>query len=200
MKVEPAILSVGLLLVTSLLAEQPLATDQDKIVARIFDRKIARKEIEPSEEFRKREEMLHPNQNWADWTIKHRNMNLVSWIWKPLREQFVKEQKIEVTEHDLDEFTDAKMVGQSNAAKETLLRDQERLLKQEGLTRERREDLEQSIKTLKEDLTMSDDERRGIIRRVGKHVVEMWKINQVLYRTYGGTVVREDTEIGRAHV
>ena len=44
-------------------------------------------------------------------------------------------------------------------------------------------------------MARTDDQRRNSFRDVGKTVVERWKINQALYRIYGGKVIWQQAGI-----
>lgn len=191
MKRNTSILLIVVLFTTVLFADPPSLPDQNEVVAEIFGKNILRKEIEPSEELRKRDEKLFPNQKWSDLVIQYRNDNLSSLIWEPLKKQFLKEQNIYVTEKDLDEFVDAMMEEHPKIKEmnEKFIKSKEEQLKQEGLTLEQKEDLKQSIKFLKKYLAVSDKQRRKVYRDIGKSMVEMWKINQALYKIYGGRVI-----------
>ena len=188
---------IGFFAVAVLHAAEPSPPAQDEVVARVFDKKIYRKEIEPPEEQRKVDEKLFPNQKWENLVVQYRNDNLASLIWEPLKEKFVQEQKIQVTEKDLDNFADAMMAGQPQIKEmdEKLIKDAEDKLKQEGLTPEKRAELEQSIKASKESLAVSDDDQRKGYRMTGKSMIEAWKINQALYKIYGGRVIFQQAGI-----
>jgi hypothetical protein len=197
MKREAVLLAVITAFTPIMFAGESSSLDQNEAVARIFNKRISRREIEPSEELRQRDEKLYANQKWSDLAVQYRNDNLSALIWKPLMERFVREENIQATEKDLDAFADAMMAGISKMKEldEKLLKEKKDQLRQEGLTPEKKAELERVIKSIESSLARSDEERRKSFRDVGKTVVERWKVNQALYRIYGGKVIWQQAGI-----
>lgn len=122
-------------------------------------------------------------------------------IVQPLLEQFVKENKLEPTDDDLDVFVrrseEIQRERMITLGKDKLRLDEE--LKSPLLSPKERAAKEAHLKNinfiLKSDLEMKkknlgkEEEHRKGQRAIGQHFVKMWKINQALYAKYKGRVI-----------
>ena len=195
MKAVVIIYAACLLLAPALLAAK--SKSDGEVVARIFDTKIYRKDIEPTEELRKRDEKLFPNQKWEILVVQYRSENLSGRIWGPLRERFMKEKMIEVSNEDLESFASAMMAKQTDmkAATQKSIDQWEEELRESGVSEEKKKTLQRNIQMMKEHLNISDEKQRAGFKSIAKSVVASWKINQALYKQYGGTVIWQQAGI-----
>jgi hypothetical protein len=164
--------------VTSGVVSEKKEYKSDEAVARIFDKIIYGKDIKGSPKAK-----------------------LFLLIWKPLKEKFVKDQDISVTEEELEQFANAMSENQKIMTEqdEKRVAELKRQLENQSLSEEERKKTEGRIKSLSKALEFyagqSEEDQKAGYRRLGRSEVERWKINKALYEQYGGKVIWQQAGI-----
>lgn len=173
-------------------AELPPA---EKPVARVLASQIYAKDIEPDSKTVKDLKKSVPQEKLSAVLAEYRRKRLNELIWQPLKKQFMEELAIRVSDKDLDDFANA-MIAKGKEAKtayEKNIQEWEDELKKEGLTPEKKAELERRIRGLKVFLSEGKEKQLRTYREIGRQVVETWKVNQALYSIYGGEAVSQQS-------
>ena len=140
---------------------------------------------------------------YVAWLQKEKNEKLRTLVWQAVFQDFAKQQGVEPTTAEID----SQISSQRRFMKEDKLRrakERERLvveLKSPNLTEAQRKLSQQYLDTLlsleKHDAAMAQERRTpeqekmwaNSDRRVAQVWVKNWKVNQALYRTFGGRII-----------
>jgi len=140
---------------------------------------------------------------YVAWLQKEKNEKLRTLVWQAVFQDFAKQQGVEPTTAEID----SQISSQRRFMKEDKIRrakERERLvveLKSPNLTEAQRKLSQQYLDTLlsleKHDAAMAQERRTpeqekmwaNSDRRVAQVWVKNWKVNQALYRTFGGRII-----------
>ncbi len=173
---------------TSVRAE---STPSEKPVARVLTTQIYPGELEPDAKTLEGLKKSVPEEKLPGALAEYRRSKLNELIWQPLRKQFIKELDIRVSNEDLDDFAEAMMAHSQEVriAYERNIKVWQDELKQEGLPAAKKAELERRIKGLTNFLSEGKEKQLETYRRIGKPIVEAWKVNREMYDAFGGEVL-----------
>jgi hypothetical protein len=167
------------------------STPVEKPVARVFTTQIYPSDLEPDSKTLESLKKSASQAKLSDALVEYKRNRLSELILQPLKKQFMEESNIQVSDKDLDDFSNAMMANEKEArgAYEKKIKEWQDELKKEGLPDAKKAELEQRIKGLRTFLSQGKEKQLETYREIGKRIVETWKVDRELYALFGGTVV-----------
>lgn len=190
-----------LLLSLAVLAWCASAVSAEKPVAEVLGRAVYREELTPPDATEQKIKM--GAEAYATWLARAQEEKLRTIVWTAVFGDYTARRKIEPTAAEID----SQIRQQQKFMKEDRVRrekDREGLIKElatPGITEARRKQAQQYLDTLNSlrehdarmDKEQSDPERARMWRdsqlRVSAVWVKQWKVNQALYREFGGRII-----------
>jgi hypothetical protein len=177
--------------IAQLLPQASVATG--KPLARVLQQTITASQIEP-EEAMKKQAKDQLKGKYAEWLTQVRAVRLASLVWEPLRVQFMKDKGINVAPGEVTTFFDyAKKARemQKSQYQEALKRVNADLQggKLSGAEKTQAEGFKKQIQTTLDALGKALPEPSQQEKDFALRTVQVWKIDQQLFKQYGGTVV-----------
>jgi hypothetical protein len=189
------------LLVFAILAWSVSATAAEKPVAAILGKAVHSEELTPPDALEQKKKMA--DDAYAAWLAKAQQEKVRTIVWTAVFGDYSAKRKIEPTAAEIE----SQIRQQQKFMKEDRLRrekDRQGLIKElasQGITETRRQQAQQYLDTLnslrKHDARMDKERSKPEFakiqqesqRRVSAVWVKQWKVNQALYREFGGRIV-----------
>jgi len=131
-----------------------------------------------------------------DVEIRTSNPDEMAYILRQvLLANYAKQNHLDATKVEIDEFIAKKQQADARMRKEAEARREQdqKALQSEDLTDEERTRIEDELKfidgMLKADAGADDPKRAAAEKQMARALIEQWKVNQALYRKYGGRVI-----------
>lgn len=155
---------------------------------------ITTAELEPDERTKQAAQQQLKGDNYKQWSENVRFMKLTATIWEPIQNQFIKERGITVSGNEVDsffEYSERARKLQQQQLQQALqqLNTQMRSGKLSAQEKEQGEQLkkqfEQQLAAVSKQLPKPSQQEKEVAERLIKN----WKVNQLLYKQYGGQVI-----------
>jgi hypothetical protein len=194
------LLSAVLFLLTTVPFPATAASDK-KPVAEVLGKPVYWDELTPPDAAEQKKKM--DNAAYASWLASAREKRLQSMIWSSVFSDYAAKRKIEPTQQEIS----SQISNQEKFMKEDRVRrekDRQDLIKElasPGITEARRKQAQQNLDTLnslhgfdeRRDKEQGSPEGAKIWQQAQQKVaavwVKQWKVNQTLYREFGGRII-----------
>lgn len=167
------------------------AIAQNTKIARVLDKIIYSSDIDPSQKRLEEYQKDHTPEQVNQWFKQNRKSTL-SYYMSSLFEDYARQQGIEVTDADIEQFN-SRMLQASRARDEQTkqrIEDLQKELQADNLDEKKRSDLTGQLELYTRAMAIPKPE--GLFKgrnAPAEHMIRMWKIYNRLYDQYGGRVI-----------
>lgn len=175
---------------------------KSKVIAVVLGKQIFLSDLEPRPEMVEQNKNQMSKEQYSQWLRQHRESALRSIIFGTLIEDYTEKEEISATDDEITAHTRlteqriAKMQTEWQQRRDTLVEE----LESPDVSDERKEEIESLIKIYDQMIKRQEDfenlpeeieakKQSTVLKELSKRFIRSWKINQSLYKKYGGRVI-----------